>query len=120
MKKRRRGAACRRLPQRTQRRGSAVLGVSPMSDCRHKEIRVLESFCVSPIIIRPVETLQLLVFTTINLIPFHEKSDTYRFTVGAVRPQYGSVKGKRKKGKGFEYILYPLPLNLFPDHKESS
>ncbi|WP_340089213.1 hypothetical protein [Nostoc punctiforme] len=33
--------------------------------------------------------------------------------------QYGSVKGEREKGKGFEYILYPLPLTLDPDHKES-
>jgi len=34
--------------------------------------------------------------------------------------QYGSVKGERAKGKSFKYILYPLPLNLFPDHKGSS
>ncbi len=34
--------------------------------------------------------------------------------------QYGSVKGERGKGKGFKYILYPLPLNLFPDHKGTS
>ncbi|AUB44196.1 hypothetical protein COO91_10419 (plasmid) [Nostoc flagelliforme CCNUN1] len=33
--------------------------------------------------------------------------------------QYGSVKGERGKGKGFEYILYPLPLTHSPDHKES-
>ncbi|OKH35174.1 hypothetical protein FACHB389_13000 [Nostoc calcicola FACHB-389] len=35
----------------------------------------------------------------------------------AYSAQYGSVKGERGKGKGFKYILYPLPLNLFPDHK---
>jgi hypothetical protein len=33
--------------------------------------------------------------------------------------QYGSVKGEREKGKGFEYILYPFPLTLSPDHKEN-
>ncbi|MEJ6481023.1 hypothetical protein N0Y54_06680 [Nostoc punctiforme UO1] len=33
--------------------------------------------------------------------------------------QYGLVKGERRKGKGFEYILSPSPLTLSPDHKES-
>jgi hypothetical protein len=36
----------------------------------------------------------------------------------------GKGKGEREKekekGKGFKYVLYPLPLNLFPDHKVSS
>ncbi len=27
----------------------------------------------------------------------------------SLTPQYGSVKGERGKGKGFKYILYPLP-----------
>ncbi|MBL1203677.1 MAG: hypothetical protein FWK04_32560 [Nostoc sp. GBBB01] len=34
--------------------------------------------------------------------------------------QRAKGKGKREKGKGFKYILYSLPLNLFPDHKGSS
>ncbi|MBD2532735.1 hypothetical protein H6G97_25385 [Nostoc flagelliforme FACHB-838] len=28
--------------------------------------------------------------------------------------QYGSVKGEREKGKGFEYILYPFSRNPIP------
>ncbi|WP_218964174.1 hypothetical protein, partial [Nostoc linckia] len=39
---------------------------------------------------------------------------------GKGKGQREKGKGKRAKGKGFKYILYPLPLNLFPDHKGSS
>ncbi|YAG15887.1 hypothetical protein NSTC745_05253 [Nostoc sp. DSM 114161] len=49
MKKRRRGAACRRLPQRTHRHVRAASRREVASRrVGHKEIRVSESFCVSP------------------------------------------------------------------------
>ncbi|MBL1199932.1 MAG: hypothetical protein FWK04_12790 [Nostoc sp. GBBB01] len=39
---------------------------------------------------------------------------------GKGKGERGKGKGERGKGKGFKYILYPLPLSLFPDHKGSS
>ncbi|YAG12078.1 hypothetical protein NSTC745_01348 [Nostoc sp. DSM 114161] len=49
MKKRRRGAACPRLPQRTHRHVRAASRREVASRrVGHKEIRVSESFCVSP------------------------------------------------------------------------